>query len=235
MTGNIRPTKSRRVALLVVATGRYAEYIPTLAASMQRHFLAGWQRQILVFTDRPQASWPNCVQSFPWRKLGWPHDTLLRYHAYCTQLTAYTPFQYLYCCDADMRFVDTVGEEILDQLVATQHPGYYGRRGTPEDQQVKSLAYIPRVQAMQYFAGGFWGGLRDPVLNMIRRLRDNIQSDLSRGVIAKWHDESHLNKQFLIVPPTKILSPDYCFAENFDIPFHPRLLAISKDHASMRA
>ncbi len=36
---------------------------------------------------------------------------------------------YLFATDADMRFVGPVGDEILAKLVATQHPGFVGKRG----------------------------------------------------------------------------------------------------------
>jgi histo-blood group ABO system transferase len=107
-------------------------------------------------------------------------------------------------------------------------------RGTPETSPY-SLACVRPHENMQYFAGGFNGGTSSEYLKMAKSLSDNIENDYSRGVIAIWHDESHINRYFIDNPPTKILSPSYCYAESWDLPFEKKLLALDKNHAEVRS
>jgi histo-blood group ABO system transferase len=133
-----------------------------------------------------------------------------------------------------MRFVDAVGEEILSDRVATQHPYLYNTRGTPETNP-KSLACISEAEQMQYFAGGFNGGSSEEFLKMSKTLSENIDRDFSNNIIAIWHDESHMNRYFVDNPPTKILDPGYCYCELTNIPFKRRLLALQKNHNEIRS
>ena len=44
-------------------------------------------------------------------------------------------------------------------------------------------------------------------------IADRVTKDLEKGVIALWHDESHMNRYMIDNPPTLSLTPSYCFAE----------------------
>ena len=57
---------------------------------------------------------------------------------------------------------------------------------------------------------------------------------LSEILSRNWHHESHLNRYFIDNPPTIMLSPEYCYPENWDIPFKKRLLALDKNHEECR-
>ncbi len=61
-------------------------------------------------------------------------------------------------------------------------------------------------------------------------LSKNIEQDLSVGVIARWHDESHWN-WYLNTNPNmvKIISPSYLYPEGFDLPFEPKILIRGKN------
>jgi hypothetical protein len=57
----------------------------------------------------------------------------------------------------------------------------------------KSKAFIPAVLRKHYFHGAIWFGFHDSLFAMINQLEERTQIDLDNGLIAKWHDESHLN------------------------------------------
>lgn len=143
-----------------------------------------------------------------------------------------TDYDYLYYCDADSLIIDYIGNEILGERVATQHIGFTGVRGTPENRP-QSLAYIDPREPMQYFAGGFNGGTSAQFLKMSETLSKNIDIDLANGVIARWHDESHMNRYFVDNPPTVILDPGYCFAQGWLRPYKQRILNLQKDNKEL--
>ena len=56
-----------------------------------------------------------------------------------------------------------------------------------------STAYVPRDKRQAYFCGGTWWGYRSAVLDLVAELDANVTRDELNGVMAKWHDESHMN------------------------------------------
>ena len=86
----------------------------------------------------------------------------------------------------------------------------------------------PGEEGNYYYAGGFNGGKTKEFLKMSEVIADRVTKDLEKGVIALWHDESHMNRYMIDNPPTLSLTPSYCFAEeqmqNPDYPFKPKLL-----------
>ncbi len=69
---------------------------------------------------------------------------------------------------------------------------------------------------------------------MSQAIETNIDSDLNKGIIAVWHDESHLNRYFIDHPPTKILCPSYCYYERTNLPFSKKIITVDKDLYEMR-
>ena len=223
--------------LIIIATGeKYHPYIQPLLASARTYFVP---HTPIVFSDADDI---GCGQ-LPFMKIpheSWPGPTL---HRYRTMMNAYNflkAFDNLFYIDVDMLFVAPVGYEIYaDGVTATLHPGYVGQCGTPERRQ-NSTAYIPKEVKSRYFAGGFNGGTQDAFLTMASQLRRCIAEDEKNGIMAVWHDESHLNRYLWNNPPAKILSPSYCYPDvktNYyrdlwktqgcsDIP--PKILALEK-------
>jgi histo-blood group ABO system transferase len=222
------------IGLLVMATGKYVQFVQPLIESAERYFLPAHRRTYFIFTDHidevPHAD--NIVPVFQ-ERLGWPYDTMMRCLVYSKHTELYDDLDYMFACDADMRFVDTVGDEVLGLRVATQHPGYVGRRGTYETNP-HSQAYIAAHEGTCYFAGGFYGGSQTEFIRLNQMLYERIRIDLDNGIMPLWHDESHLNRYFIDYKPTTILSPSYCYPEGLNLPYQPRLIALNKNHAKMR-
>ena len=115
-----------------------------------------------------------------------------------------------------MGIVSEVGDEVLSDLVATMHPyqSFYPKEQRTYDRNPKSLAYVPAGQEGElYYAGGFNGGSTKRFMEMAEVLADRVTKDLENDVIALWHDESQMNRYLIDNPPTKSLTPSYCFAE----------------------
>jgi histo-blood group ABO system transferase len=220
------------VGLLIVATGKYINFVEPLIASANKHLLPGHQKTYFIFTDGQVPVMDNVVGVYQ-KRLGWPHDTLMRCSIYIAHTDLYATIDYLYALDADMLFVDTVGDEILGDRVATQHPGFVGLRGTYETNRC-STACVHGNEGSYYFAGGFHGGSRDEFLRLAGTMYHTIMRDLEHNFIAIWHDESHLNRYFIDNEPTVILNPSYCYPGNKRIAYPKKLVALDKNHAEYR-
>ena len=73
-----------------------------------------------------------------------------------------------------------------------------------------SLAHVKRHKRREYVCGGVWMGSRRSFLDMVASLKNSVSRDEERGVMAVWHDESHLNKWASENLHTT-LTPQYCF------------------------
>lgn len=224
-----------KVGLLIIATNKYIQFLQPLIESADKYLLKNNEVTYFIFTN--QSIEINSVRDVVKINVDhreWPWMTLGRYKIFTDNSDTLSQMDYLYYCDVDMLFVSDVGTEILSERVATQHPGYFGKRGTPET-NFNSLAFVHPQEPMQYFAGGFNGGSSEEYLKMASVISKNIDIDFSNGIIAIWHDESHINRYFIDNPPTKILDPSYCCVENwYDCPFGRKLLALIKRHEDIR-
>ena len=228
-------SNAANVGLLVVATGRYIEFVDRLLDGADQYFCKGHNVTYFVFTDREIAPRPN-LKVITQRRAGWPHDSLLRCRYYADHAKDFEGIDYLYACDADMIMLAPVGNEIFGERVATLHHAYLGTKGTYE-RSARSRACIYPHEGKAYYAGGFYGGSTKEFIKMSRTMIERIQEDLSHGIIAVWHDESHLNRYFIDNPPTIELSPSYCYHQGSEskYPIFPqKIVAIGKDNAAYR-
>lgn len=233
--------EAARVALCVVATGKYDVFAQELITSARKYFCTEHEVHYFIFTDGKITPAPDVTKVFQ-NRLGWPFDTLLRFSIYLKHKDLFHSFDYIFATDADMLFVAPVGREILSDLVATKHPGYIKNRGPYEEANKQSTAYVTRNEGKYYFAGGFYGGAKDNFFKMMQKLVENIETDLKRDFIAVWHDESHVNRYFIDNPPSKMLSPAYCCPENINPLFYDpsilrlkkKLIALDKNHKELR-
>lgn len=226
----------KRIGLLLISTGRYHHFIQPLITSADKHFLKDCEVFYFLFTDSKDKYQSNReVVYIEKEHLPWPGPTLYRYNTFVNSYDVLKSYNldYLFYSDIDMLFVDEVGNEILSDRVVTIHPGFQGSRGTPE-YRPQSLACVYPYEYMVYFAGGFNGGSFENFMNMSSYIDKNIQTDYRNGIIAIWHDESHINRYMIDNKPTLILDPGYCYGESMNIPYRKRLLALDKNHAELR-
>jgi hypothetical protein len=251
-----------KVGLLTIATGRYVELLDGLLESARRHFFPGIGFTPFLFTD-DAAERPGVVR-LPIEHEPWPMVTLRRYHYFSRYASALRETDYLFYIDVDMRFVAPCEAEVLpapeEKLVAVRHPAFFrGHRGIgsrfldaltggrwssrplphaafPFERSPKSLACISDPGHRVYYCGGFNGGETQAFLEMSVALRDAIDTDLGNGVIAVWHDESHLNR-YLCGRTPRSLDPAYAHPQT-GYPhlrhLNPVIVALDKDHAYFR-
>ena len=110
-----------RIALCVIATGRYHHYLPGLCRSAELFFLPRHTTTLVVFSEAP----PPCGDV--WHKAAgrpWPGPTLYRYHDILSAAGELNRHDYIFYVDVDCLFVSPVGDEVLGGLVATVHQGF---------------------------------------------------------------------------------------------------------------
>jgi histo-blood group ABO system transferase len=235
-----------------MATGKYIAFVKPLLDSAEKYFCPDHKKSYFIFTDGGQAELESLLNS-PYKdniiithqkRLGWPHDTLMRFSIYSEHKNLFAKTDYMFATDADMLFVGYEGDEILHNLIATQHPGFEKNKPLwgsepPYDRNPQSTAYIAYDSGTHYFAGGFYGGATTEFIKMTDHLTHNILLDIElHKYIAIWHDESHLNRYFIDNTPTVILDRSYCYPENGEAKgypqCYPKLLALDKNHIEIR-
>lgn len=158
-------------------------------------------------------------------------------------------------------FVSTVKEALGERnLVMVQHPGFYresgveilkfyckhprfilkdlillvrqGSIGTWESNR-ESSAFVPRPLRKKYVCGGIWFGKKTAIAEMCVLLSKSIENDLTNGVIAKFHDESHLN-HFYSYNELTAMTPALCFDATYPqlSRLSPLVFAVDKNRST---
>lgn len=225
------------IGLCFTATRKYTRYIEPFLASCRQHFLKDHTVTYFIFTDQdiPQKNDADVVVIHQ-EHLQWPYVTLFRFEQYYNARELMASMDYIFASDVDMRFVADVGDEILSDRVATQHPYFLDMNREKYDYEKNpySTACIFPDEGARYLAGGFYGGSRAEFLKLCKTNADNIRNDYDRSFVAVWHDESHLNRYFVDNPPTLVLSSSYCYPESMELPMKKILLALDKNYNEVR-
>lgn len=225
-----------KVAILYICTGRYTIFWDGFYTSSERHLLPGHEKHYFVFTDGqiPHMDNPR-VHHVEQENLGWPGNTLKRFHMFSRIGVELAKFDYIFFFNANSEFCTTVGEEFLpsekEGLLLTQHPGYFRTWcwRLPYDRNPASCAYIPLWRGRHYVCGGLNGGLATNYIQLINDLRQAVDRDESNAVVARWHDESHINR-YALNRNYKLLHPGYMYPDNYNLPF-PKIIRLLDKNA----
>jgi hypothetical protein len=207
-----------------------------------QYLLPGVEKWFFVFSDGPPSMFTDENVTLLFQKnLGWPGNTLKRFHMFLRIEEMLRSFDYIFFFNANCVFKKNIGLEMLpsveEKLVVVQHPGYFETKSAnkfPYDRNPSSLAYIPMDRGEYYFAGGINGGTSEAYLGLIRDLARAVDGDEANEVLAVWHDESHLNK-YLLGRKYKMLPPSYCYPENWKLPFEEIICVRDKSLAGGHA
>ena len=153
-------------------------------------------------------------------------------------------YDWIIFLDADAFVVDTVkAEEFFTHkpFIGVHHPCHYLKMephnefpGAFETDTNSHAAIKETDDTSVYFQGCLWGGRVPEVLDMMKELDRRTQDDLRNDVIAKWHDESQMNKFFAERrSKVHVLHPAYAFPEDFSshCQFEPKIVHLSKDNS----
>ena len=229
----------KKVGILYVCTGRYAAFWNPFYHACEELFLPDVEKHYFIFTDnsgllqlKDERIHPVFQEVEPW-----PFPTLRRFGYFLKAADVLRQMDYLMFMNANLLVQKKIGaEEILpegdEKLFVTLHPGFFDKtpRDFTYDRNPECSACVQQGNGMYYFAGGFNGGCTENFLELAACLSQRTEADYARGVIALWHDESHLNRYMIEYPGKfRILSPAYLYPQGWKLPFEKRILVLDKN------
>lgn len=238
------PIFKKNIGLMFIATGKYDQFLQGIISSADNYFLTNQNVKYYIFTDKDVNIQTNRkYEIIKIEHKPFPFATLDRFKHFTNNSEKLEKEDYLYYCDVDSLFKESINEEILGNLVSVQHCGYYKQNNAPFETNINSKAFVSPEKRIKYFGGGFSGGKSSSYLKLAKICYDAIEEDLSKNIIAIWHDESHINKYFSENIPEIILSPEFHYPQsNIDYyrkkwgneNFTAKILLLDKNHSEIR-
>ena len=208
-----------KISLLLIATNKYKKFIPQLLSGVSEYFLKDHEINIHLFTDGYVDDCDDeriCLIQHIIPSYKYPEATLLRYEIF-TSIPKEEYDEWMIYLDVDMAIIDHVGDEILNDIIYVQHPGYYKGGWGDTETTPESNGFLPEELRNKYFAGGFQGGKTEYYYQIAEDLAEYIQNDRVRGIKARWDDETFWNKfiatNITLMSNPCYLNPSYCMPE----------------------
>lgn len=234
-----------KVAVVFIGTEKYLNFLPSWYESCETYLLPEVEKKYIIFTDGEVSEGPENAVVYKQPHLEWPYITLYRFKMLLNATDEIKECDWMIFIDADMRIVDTIQpEEIFDETkkyIGVHHPCHYLEMvphnqppGAFEIRKVSTAAVTKNDDISIYYQGCLWGGKVPDVLDLIEELDHRIDQDHEKGVIAEWHDESHLNKFYAEnSKDVNVLSPSFAYPELFadQCTFEPKIIHLAKDNS----
>lgn len=237
------------IGLTVFAVGRYLEkYLAHFLETAEQYFMVGQRVVYYVFTDRPAAV-PRLPLG-PGRQLRvervlrerrWQDVSMERMRTLHAALGGRLgrEARFVFCMDVDQYFSGAFGPETLADSVAQLHAWHYHwpRRLLPYESNPRSAAALAPGEGDFYYHAALFGGSVAALRRLTAHCAQGQRQDRARGLEARWHDESHLNKFFWLHKPAKVLSPEFCWCPELGRRAEirrPRLLWAPKEYTLVR-
>ena len=191
----------RKIAILYICTGKYVVFWKDFFTSYETNFLPKCQKEYFVFTDSQELyGEDNCkrIHKVYQQQLGWPYDTLMRYHMFSGIADKLQEFEYVFFMNANCKCVSQITEEeflpVSKDILVVQHPGAYNKKPSQftYDRNPKSTAYIPKGKGQYYVCGGINGGKTQAYFELIEQLYMLFPETVEKEIInlKKLEDET---------------------------------------------
>ena len=220
-----------KIAILIIATNQYRKLAQSLIDSIDEFYKTDNTKDIFLFSDKNEFTSKNENIIFNEIKHEpWPYVTLKRFEYFSLVSKDLRDYDLVIYMDCDLQIVKNVEFPHCELLGVTHPAKFYYPDFWDVDKNPNSKAYIPEPfdPHLVYHQGCLWGGSGEQIYKLITTLQNNTQIDLDNDVVAKWHDESHLNRYFFDNQSiVTTLSSSYCYPENWNLPIEK--LIIHKD------
>lgn len=222
-----------KIAIFTISLGKYDIFFKDFYESVNKLFLPNHEKHFFVFSDKKIDEKPNLTE-IPQKKLGWPYDTMMRFHFLNSIKEKVILYDFIYFFNINMKVLKIINEEVIpkeknDFLMGCNHPLHYNwpTNALPYERNPNLSCYINSNEGKHYYQGCFNGGRVKEFLQMSEILESNIDSDLKKELIPKWHDESQLNWYFKNKNPL-ILPYTYIYPESLNLPGEPIMIQRDK-------
>ena len=234
---------NQSIGILYLCTGPYKLFWEDFYNTFEDKFLPNTEKIYYIYCDNFDSSFDKYrnnphVNMIVINAMPWPLITLLRFHYFLMQEEHLKKHDYLMFSNANIVCNQLVTEEEFlprsesgEHMSFVQHPGYYGKKAFYNyqfDRNRKSTAYIPYNCKSPYVIGAMFAGETDAFLHMSHVLKERIETDLKNNVIARWHDESQMNRYIVGKKDYRLLNPSYCYPVGFDLPVENKISGVSK-------
>ena len=226
-----------KIAVLSINIGDYVVFWKEFYESAKKNFMTDAELSFYVFTDnisKIEDESGNDVYCIYQEDMGWPFNTMKRFHLFAKITNQLLEYDYVFFANANAKFVSKIDTKLIDTsklYIMAEHPGFHGKRNEdkPFERNTKSNAYVSLDNGKFYVQGAFYGGKSKEFVDMIRFLDDETEKDLSKNIIAIWHDESFLN-MFVSknLDKCQILGWQYLYYEERVFPYRPVILLRDK-------
>jgi len=234
-----------KVAVIFIGTSKYLEFLPGYYEQAEKNLFPGVEKQYFVYSDGEVDGLPENITFVPQEHLPFPYITLYRFDIINRSLDLMEDCTHLLFLDADTQVVNTVefSEMFSDEkpLMGVQHPCHamemapHGKFPGAFETNPASLCHVTHNDdTSMYWQACVWGGRMDVVTNLVKELDRRTKVDESNGIVAVWHDESHINKYFIenkrIV---NTLHPQYAYPEVFKsmLEWTPKIVHLAKENS----
>lgn len=230
----IQKQKASKIAILFIGTSRYIEFFPKYYETIKKNFLQKTPKDFFVFTDMTDFEFLKNKKDVIIIKIEhqkWPYSTLMRFKIINKIKNKLKKYSHIIFIDADMYVNTPVTEEEFfsheKPLFGVKHDSYVNKPGEFEFNKISTAAVSKEDDLSDYCVGAFWGGQTKDLLKLIEVLEKRVETDLKNNYIAKWHDESQLNKYFIEnKSQVHVLDPSYAYPElkPIPLPFKKRVI-----------
>lgn len=196
---NIRHLK---VAIFSINLGNYIKLFESFFSSAEQCFLPECEKHYFVWSDNDiniDSDKVTVIQTDS-KYAVWPKPCTKRFELYLQVLNHIEDqFDYVFCFNANTLFCDYIhaGDMALEgkDFMFIRHPSLgYEKNRNEKQTESNSLSNAHINQPYHYHIGAFIGSKMSSFRFLCETLGKWIEEDEEKGIIAKWHDESHINK-----------------------------------------
>lgn len=225
-----------RIKIFTIATNNYNVFVKPFLESFQKYFLPYLDKEFIIFTDNyfNKDFKGYSVSPYVINHEKWPFITLKRYECIDSFKHYIKKDDLCIFADIDLEVVKEISEFNVKNFFGVSHPGnYYVDNIQSLETNPLSKAYVdPAIipPNYKYIQGCLWGGLGNEFIYMVNSLKYNTQDDLQNNIVAKWHDESHLNKFYIKHYENFDIKPSsFAYPENWNLPIDKIIIHKDKD------